>query len=489
MRLQPTYGRRLISLAAGLIGSETVTVKLERLDPEHLGQVETVRARFVVGCDGARSKVRSTLGRNLRGDSANQAWGVMDVLAITDFPDIRRKAAIHSAHHGSALIIPREGGYLVRLYIELDELAENERVADRSLTVERLIAAAQRILHPYTLEVKEVAWWSIYEIGQRLCDSFDDLPEGALEHRVPHVFIAGDACHTHSPKAGQGMNVSVQDSFNLGWKLASVLLRRCDPKLLRTYSTERRAVARELIDFDREFARMFSAAPKDADDPAGRGVDPGEFQKYFIRHAGFTAGTTTQYAPSLICAAPTYQYLARGLRIGTRFHSAPVIRLADARPIQLGHVVKADGRWRLFLFAGEKDPLDCTSVFVSLCEFLAHSVQSPVLKYTRGGDDIDSVIDVRAVFQQDHRELELAAMPDVLLPRKGRYGLRDYEKLFCVDPARRVDIFAMRAIDRQRGCVVIVRPDQYVAHILPLDAHAQMTMFFDRFMLPAAAPA
>jgi phenol 2-monooxygenase len=98
------------------------------------------------------------------------------------------------------------------------------------------------------------------------------------------------------------------------------------------------------------------------------------------------------------------------------------------------------------------------------------------------------VIDVRAVFQQDHRELELAAMPALLLPRKGRYGLRDYEKLFCVDGVRRADIFAMRAIDRQRGCVVIVRPDQYVAHILPLDAHAAITMFFDRFMLLAAAP-
>lgn len=488
MRLQPTYGRRLISLAAGLIGSETVTVKLERLDPEHLGQVETVRARFVVGCDGARSKVRSALGGVLRGDSANQAWGVMDVLAVTDFPDIRRKVAIQSAHHGSALVIPREGGYLVRLYIELEELAANERVADRNLTVDRLITAAQRILHPYTLEVKEVAWWSIYEIGQRLCDSFDDVPEGALEHRVPRVFIAGDACHTHSPKAGQGMNVSMQDSFNLGWKLASVLLGRSDPKLLRTYSAERRAIAKELIEFDREFARMFSAAPKDAADPASRGVDPGEFQKYFTRHASFTAGTATQYAPSLICAAPTYQYLARGFGIGTRFHSAPVIRFADARPIQLGHVVKADGRWRPFLFAGEEDPLARTSEFFALCEFLAHSAQSPALKYTRGGDDIDSVIDVRAVFQQDHRELELAAMPALLLPRKGRHGLRDYEKLFCVDPARRVDIFATRAIDRRRGCMVIVRPDQYVAHILPLDAHKEMTMFFDRFMLPAVGP-
>ena len=84
--------------------------------------------RFVVGCDGARSAVRKALGLALHGDSANQAWGVMDVLAVTDFPDIRLKAAIQSAREGSVLIIPREGGYLVRLYIELDKLNENERV-------------------------------------------------------------------------------------------------------------------------------------------------------------------------------------------------------------------------------------------------------------------------------------------------------------------------------------------------------------------------
>ena len=79
----------------------------------------------------------------------------------------------------------------------------------------------------------------------------------------PRVFIAGDACHTHSPKAGQGMNVSMQDGFNLGWKLASVLRGRSSPEILRTYSDERQAVAKELIDFDREWAKMFSAPPKD----------------------------------------------------------------------------------------------------------------------------------------------------------------------------------------------------------------------------------
>ena len=201
----------------------------------------------------------------------------MDVLADTDFPDIRMKSAIHSANEGNILIIPREGGYMVRLYIELDELAEDERIASRNITSDHLIAAARRILHPYSLEVREVAWWSVYEIGQRICDKFDDLPEDS--ELLPCVFIAGDACHTHSPKAGQGMNVSIADGFNLGWKLASVLRGQARPDLLHSYSQERRAIAQELIDFDREFAKMFSAPPREASDPSSTGVDPAEFQK------------------------------------------------------------------------------------------------------------------------------------------------------------------------------------------------------------------
>ncbi len=131
-----------------------VIARLERTDADHEGETETVSARYVVGCDGARSTVRRSIGCELRGDAANQAWGVMDVLAVTDFPDIRFKAIVHSANEGNLLVIPREGGYLVRLYVELDKLDENERAADRNITIEQLIAAAQRILAPYTLEVE-----------------------------------------------------------------------------------------------------------------------------------------------------------------------------------------------------------------------------------------------------------------------------------------------------------------------------------------------
>ena len=74
-------------------------------------------------------------------------------------------------------------------------------------------------------------------------------------------------------------------------------------------------------------------------------------------------------------------------------------------------------------------------------------------------------------------------MPAFLLPRKGRYGPLDYEKMFCLDLKGGQDIFDMRGIDRNSGCMVVVRPDQYIANVLPLDAHAEVRAFFDGFML------
>jgi phenol 2-monooxygenase len=480
-KLEPHYARRLLDLRvdpAARFEDHPVTVRLERLDPDHEGQIETVRARYAVGCDGARSTVRKSIGRELHGDSANHAWGVMDVLAVTDFPDIRLKTLIQSANDGSIIVIPREGGYLVRLYVELTKLDVGERVANRNITADDLIAKARRILNPYTLEVKEIAWWSVYEIGQRLTDKFDDVPEAETATRLPRVFIAGDACHTHSPKAGQGMNVSMQDAFNLGWKLASVLKGKCVPRLLHTYSAERQAVAKELIDFDREWSTILASAKGD-----GKAADAVNTQDYFVRHGRYTAGTATHYRQSLITGEATYQNLAVGLVIGKRFHSAPVIRLADAKPVHLGHVAKADGRWRIFAFAGAGNPAAPDAAISALCDFLVQGRESPIRRYTPKDADIDSVIDVRAVFQQNHHELAIGALPSLLLPVKGRYGLCDYEKMFCPDLKSGHDVFAMRGIDRNAGCMVVVRPDQYVAHVLSLDAHSELAAFFDGFMV------
>lgn len=481
-RMEPDYAYRFLdhSVDASAEGSSRypVTVRLERLDPGHEGEVVSIRAGYLVGCDGARSGVRKSLGLSLRGDSANQAWGVMDVLVDTDFPDYRIKSAIHSANGGNILLIPREGGYMVRVYIELDKLDANERIANRNLTAEHLVSAAQRVIRPYSFDVKEIAWWSVYEIGQRLCDQFDDAPEGEGSGHSPRVFIAGDACHTHSPKAGQGMNVSMHDTFNLGWKLASVIQGRSAPAILNTYSPERQVIAEELIEFDREWSTMLSAPPKESSTAAGEGVDPAEFQNYFVRKRRYTAGTATHYRPSIISATPVHQVLAKGFVIGMRFHSAPVVRVADARSVHLGHTIKADGRWRLFAFDSNEAKAGPSARMKALCEYLKNDTSSPIVKYTPADQDIDSVLDVRAVFQRNHRELEVTSLPDMLLPRKGRYNLRDYEKAFCGDP-QKGDIFDMRGIDRENGCVVIVRPDQHVANVIPLDAHKELAAFFD----------
>ncbi len=483
-RLVPHYNRYVKNVEIGDSGDYPVVVTLQRTEPDRQGQEEIVRARYVVGCDGARSSVRQSIGRSLVGDVANQAWGVMDVLAVTDFPDIRLKSVIHSANEGNVLIIPREGGYLVRFYIELEKLNPDQHLTTKDITTEALIAAANRIIHPYILDVKDIAWWSVYEIGQRLCDKFDDVPQDAVKSRFPRVFIAGDACHTHSAKAGQGMNVSMQDAFNLGWKLASVLQGKSSPALLHTYSAERQAIARQLIEFDREFAKMFSAPPKESGSADGEGVDPQEFQSYFVAQGRFTAGTATQYQPSLICAEPTFQHLAAGFPLGMRFHSAPVVRLVDAKPVQLGHAGGADGAWRIYVFADSRNPMDPASRFAALCKLL-EADKSPIKRFTPQGDDIDSVIDIRAIFQQGHRDLAVDEMPKILLPRKGRFALTDYEKMFCADLKTGTDIFAMRGIDREQGCMVVVRPDQYVAHVLPLHGFDALAEFFAAFMIEA----
>lgn len=474
-RLEPDYGLRVADLKVDPAATEyPVTVTLHHTAPGREGETARVRANYVIGCDGARSAVRGAIGGALHGDAAHQAWGVMDVLAVTDFPDWRMKSFVRSQGDGILMVLPREGGHLVRLYVELDQLGEHERAADRGMDAADIIAKAQRIFSPFRLDVKEVVWWSIYEIGHRLTDKFDDVPDDQVATRAPRVMLAGDACHTHSPKAGQGMNVSMGDTFNLGWKLISVLTGRADPALLHSYSGERRAAAKGLVEFDHKWARVVGARAED-DTPAD-GLP--RVAREFVNNLPFTCGLTIQYERGALTGGTEHQHLARGFDIGKRLHSAPVVRLADAKPMQLGHCIEADARFRLFLFAPAGDAGQPGGAIAALCDWLEHDPASPVRRHTAAGEDVDAVIDTRAVFQQGFRALEHAAMPSLLRPRVGRFGLCDYEKVFCADLKRGEDIFAMRGIDRATGCIVVVRPDQYVGHVLPLQAREELAAYF-----------
>ncbi len=269
------------------------------------------------------------------------------------------------------------------------------------------------------------------------------------------------------------------DTFNLGWKLAAVLQGKSHPKLLQTYETERRKVAFMLVNADREMSALVATRPSADKDASSAKTSTADIEKFIARQNGFIAGTSIGYDESWLCTGHGNQALAGGLPIGQRFHSAQAVRVADGCPVQLGHLNKADGRWRIFIFGDAPSPLDATSKAARLVGFLADADSSPVKQYTPAGADVDSVIDVYAVFQQ--RDLSIEGMPDFLWPAKGKYGLRDYEKAFQTNEAH--DVFEQHGIDREKGCMVVVRPDQHIANILPLDAHAELSRFFGGFML------
>ncbi|GAA1341523.1 FAD-dependent monooxygenase [Kocuria palustris] len=467
-RITPDYGYEFLELEVD--ESQEHPIKVLLRDPQ--GRERTVRAKYVIGNDGARSRVRDCTDIEVEKDPSAHAWAVMDVLAETDFPDIRQKCGILSDKHGSILLIPREGGFLFRFYVSLGDIDDSNREQLRATTVEEAAERANQILHPYSIDVKEVTWFSVYEVRHTVAKKFDDVPVDRVGSQDPRVFIAGDACHTHSAKAGQGMNVSMQDGWNLAWKLGQVLEGRSDPSLLATYSAERQQIAENLIAFDKEWSSMMSKRPEELDDPQDVG-------RFYAENAEFPNGFATQYPASSIIGQDTHQHLAAGFPIGKRFHSAPVRRVADTSPRELGHLFEADGRWRLYAFADQDG-----SAVRELAEWLEGSEDSPVRRFTPASADLNSVFDAKVIYQQPYTEIELADVPSLFLPKVGPYGLTDREEVFAAD--QDADIFDLRQVDRS-GALVIQRPDMYVAHVLPLSARDEIAEFFAQNMVAPSA--
>lgn len=470
------YGWEFVGLEVTGEGEYPVNVTLRRVSgysgagintvdsDVQAGDTKVVRAKYVIGADGARSAVRSAIGGSLRGGQSDHAWGVMDVLPITDFPDYRKKSIIHS-EAGSILHIPREGNHLARIYVDLGEVPADDGGKIRKTPLNEVIERANAILNPYTLDVKEVAWYSVYEVAHRLTDRFDD--EATSPDGKARVFLLGDACHTHSAKAGQGMNVSMQDGWNLAWKLGYVLSGLADEELLGTYSDERQVTAKNLIDFDLEWSTLMAKKPEEFS-------SPDEVAEFYVRTAEFPAGFMTEYEPSIVVSTNAKQHLATGFPLGKRFKSVNTVRVCDAVPIHIGHHHRADGRFRIYAFADA----DRTALN-EWAEWMRTSEDSPLARFTPAGVDIDSVFDVKVVYQQEHHDVAIETVPKVFLPASGPFGLTDYEKVYAAIADD--DIFEQRGVSRD-GAIVVVRPDQYVSHILPLTARGELTDYFAGFL-------
>ncbi|KAI2776518.1 putative phenol 2-monooxygenase [Daldinia loculata] len=468
---------------------------LIRKSKSRAGTGEVVHAKYVIGCDGARSWTRRTLGFELQGEATDFIWGVLDIIPITDFPDIRMRCAIHSAENGSLMVIPRENKF-VRLYIQLKEVTPDASGrADRSkITPDFIFNAARKILSPYKIDYEYCDWWTAYQIGQRVGTQFD-----AHER----VFLAGDAVHTHSPKAGQGMNVSMHDTYNLGWKVALVAKGIAKPSILSTYQTERRAIARDLIDFDHRFSRLFSGRPaKDVMDAEGVSMD--EFKDTFLKGNLFASGLIVNYGPSNLVmkavdgpekgelsgstptsiSADTFakkQALATGLPVGMRFNSFKVVNQSDARPWHFQEKLKSDGRFRVVLFAGNiLNPLQKNRV-EQFCEALG-APNSFFRTFNPTSPPLDMVIEVLTIHSAKRTETDLVRdFPEILHPFNPHTGW-DYDKVFVDDASYHEgvgDAYMKYGVDKERGCVVVARPDQYVGWVGDLEDFDDLQRYFE----------
>ncbi|KIM90285.1 hypothetical protein PILCRDRAFT_812015 [Piloderma croceum F 1598] len=432
------------------------------------GQVDTeiVNAKFVVGADGAHSWVRKTLGIDMTGEQSEYIWGVVDMVPETDFPDIRYRCAIHS-HNGSCMIIPREGD-LIRLYIQLsdkDALDPSTGRVDRDkMSPEMLLEVARKSLYPYKIGTPKVfEWFTIYIIGQRVASRF------SVQERV---FIVGDACHTHSPKAGQGMNASMNDSHNLVWKITHALRGWADMSLLKTYEYERRKFAQDLIHFDKEFSALFSGKPRTEENQ--NGVSHEQFSQAFRTFGAFTSGIGIHYAESAIVNAK-HQSVAKDLIIGQRIIPQILIRVADARPFELQDLLPADTRFKVLIFAG-----DITNVAQRMkVDKLGEEISKPesfLNKYSPGGE-WKKVFDMLAIVSGKKEQVEYTMLPEFFrshwskvliddVDLTGRQGGKAYTS-YGIGPS---------------GAVIVVRPDGYVGFISPFDSIRDVDDYFASFM-------
>ena len=413
------------------------------------------------------------------------------------------RCAIHSAESGSVMVIPRENK-LVRLYIQLTEVSKNGGQVDRStITPSIILQAAQRIMSPYKLTYTYCDWWTAYQIGQRVGNKFSSSDR---------IFLAGDAVHTHSPKAGQGMNVSMQDTYNLGWKIALVINGIAKRSILKTYQSERRGVAQDLIAFDHRFSRLFSGRPaKDAADEAG--ISMVEFKDAFEKGNMFASGLAVDYGASILVAkpgnpadegdgtdagpqtngsssSPTVQVtgkqdLATNIKMGMRFPSFQVLMQADARPWQFAHFLKSDGRFRIILFAGNIATKHQFQRIQTFGEALA-APDSFIHRFTPVGKPIDSVIELLMIHSAPRKETELLDLHDVYHPFDEREGY-DYGKVFVDDESYHEghgEAYKGYGVDREKGCIVVVRPDQYVGWIGEVEDVVDLGAYFDGILIP-----
>ncbi|KAE8385591.1 FAD binding domain-containing protein [Aspergillus alliaceus] len=455
----------------GLDETYPVEVQLKCLDTN---VIQTVRSKYLFSGEGARSFVRQQLGIQIHHkDPISYVWGVMDGVVRTNFPDIETKCTIHS-DAGSIMVIPREDN-MVRLYVQIASSTDPDFNPRKTATAEEVQETAKKILKPYWVEWDRVEWYSVYPIGQGISERY------TLDERV---FMGGDACHTHSPKAGQGMNTAFHDALNMAWKLHAVESGLADRAILSTYESERKDIAETLLDFDARYAALFSKRRPTAGEvgsashatvAAGGNDDEDEFVKTFKSSCEFTSGYGVAYKPNVFNWDSTHPAKSSlfdipGVRLiaGRAFTPSTVTRLADANFVHLEQEVPANGAFRIFIFAGKQERTkkaiaDLGANLEKERSFLSVYRRPDIadVSFFERHQPHSMLFTLCVVYATQKNQVDMEAVPKIL---------RDYHHHIYADDIPDVRVpnaeFAAHeklGFDPEKGGVVVTRPDGHVA--------------------------
>ncbi|KAF4549157.1 FAD-binding domain-containing protein 3 [Elsinoe fawcettii] len=441
---------------------------------------QTMRTKYLFSGEGARSFIREKLGVGItHKDPIAHVWGVMDGPVRTDFPDIKMKCTIHS-DHGSIMVIPREDN-MVRLYIQIASSTDPDWNPRKTATEKEVQDHAKKILAPYTIEWERVEWFSVYPIGQGIADRY------TLDERI---FMGGDCCHTHSPKAGQGMNTAFLDAQNLAWKIHHVESGFADRSILKSYESERKLIAETLLNFDAQYAKLFSqknpAEAQDASKSASsdKGSHENDFIRMFKENCEFTSGYGVAYNPNIFNWSPSHPaqsplFLSHAagttkLRTGRVLHNATVTRVSDANVVHLEQEVPLNGSYRLFLFAGKpgrtaKAVADLASGLRKKGSFYNSFLRADQerVSYHERHNPHSLFFTWCVVFNAKRSEVEVDDMvPDPIRRYRDHVYADDvWDKRV---PDAKAAAHAKMGLSEEEGTVVVVRPDGYVGAVVKL---------------------
>ena len=450
------------------------------------GMTEEVPVKYILGCDGARSAVRNQIAVESSIRQTNDSWAVADVYAKTDFPDIRRRCNIRT-EQGSIMLIPwlnNTNRVYTLLTKEEDEILRRSkydgvgetRTNDKTV-IGILTQRAKSVLKPYNFDIVKVDWISRYLIAQRISNSFAE--EG------DRVFILGDACHTHSPKAAQGMNVSMNDAYNLTWKLALTLRGIANPSLLKTYQMERQHIAKQLIEFDTKFSHLF-ASPQNLEESG--------FHDVYVQNKGFMSGCGHRYPASLLTDehvdVEIAQDAAEPLTPGKRLLPIQLTRHIDGNLVSSLDVMPSSGHFRIIVFAGsrlQRGGLDKLATYLAGKDSPLNryrissesSTTSPGSKVSKAqdvdfnlGHDSGTIIDLFLIHTSSHLKVPIEELPTPF----PEWQATIYEDM---DHKARSEL----GVDADAGAIAVVRPDGYVGLVTGLDGAERIGNYFAEFLV------